>query len=471
MPLQTSSSTSNEGLGHAAAVLVHASEPTKTASPEERADAAAILAVARTRLILDKPFLGALVLRLPLVEAGAWCRSTGTDGRKLYYNPRWIGSLSQAQAQFALAHEALHCALGHFARRGSRVQRRWDLACDFAINPLLLDEGLKPPLGAQVLDLYRGMAAEEIYPCIADTLDREPFDNHLWDGDDAGQASGGRGEADTQGSDDAATQQAGQQGQSASQTKPETELNAGGVTPQHPAVSPSSEASDAPDTDAPPPPLSAQQKEQLQQQWQRHLAAAAQRARDAGKLGGALSRLTDAALAPQVSWRAALAHYLSQAARDDYTWLRPSRRNGEVAGDAILPSLRSHSGDIVVALDTSGSIDDADLAQFAGELNVIKGTLPVRLTLLACDATLAADAPWVTEAWEDFRLPRQFAGGGGTSFAPVFEWVEPQGAQPDALVYFTDGQGHIPAVPPHYPVLWLIKGKAPVPWGRRIQLN
>ncbi len=95
----------------------------------------------------------------------------------------------------------------------------------------------------------------------------------------------------------------------------------------------------------------------------------------------------------------------------------------------------------------------------------------MRLTLLACDAVLASDAPWVTESWEDFRLPRQFAGGGGTAFAPVFEWIEHSGAQPDALVYFTDALGDFPAVPPHYPVLWLIKGKAPVPWGRRIQLN
>ena len=124
------------------------------------------LAAARTRLILDKPFLGALVLRLPLKSAGAWCRTTATDARAIYYNPDWIGILTAAEVQFALAHAALHCALGHFARRGHRVQRKWDLACDFAINPLLLDEGLKPPPGAQALDLYRGMAAEEIYPCI-----------------------------------------------------------------------------------------------------------------------------------------------------------------------------------------------------------------------------------------------------------------------------------------------------------------
>lgn len=417
------------------------------------AGAAAKLASARAKLILDQPFLGALVLRLPLVAAGAWCRTTATDARRLYFNPQWIGSLTSAELQFALAHEALHCALGHFARRGHRIQRLWDLACDFAINPLLIDEGLKPPLGSQVLDLYRGMAAEEIYPCLDDSLDQETLDDHVWDGDEGGQ--GGRDE-----------DQNGGEG-SGTRSEPNAPAEGDGETP--PRVGAGGTANEA--CASPPPPLSAREKEQLQQQWQRHLAGAAQRAREAGKLSGKLARLADTALAPQVSWRAALAQYLSQAARDDYSWLRPSRRSSGSPGEVLWPSLRSHAGDIFVALDTSGSISDTDLAQFVGELNAIKGTLPVRITLLACDAALAPDAPWVCEPWQELRLPRKFAGGGGTAFAPVFEWLEREGAHPDALLYFTDGEAEFPKLAPYYPVLWLIKGKAPVPWGRRIQLN
>ena len=385
------------------------------------------LAAARTRLILDKPFLGALVLRLPLKPA-AWCRTTATDARTLYYNPAWIDSLSASQVQFALAHEALHCALGHFARRGHRVQRKWDLACDFAINPILLDEGLKPPGEALVLDVYRGLSAEEIYPCLADDNDdSEMMDDHLWDGDEGGGT--------------------GQQ----------QESGAGGTAGQNTGGSPS--------------PLSAQEKEQLQQQWQRHLAAAAQRAREAGKLSGQLARLTEAALAAQVSWRALLAQYLSQTARDDYSWQRPSRRTEGKSGEVIWPSLRSHSGDIHVAVDVSGSVSEADLAAFLGELNALKGTAPVRITLFACDSALADGAPWVFEPWDELRLPRQFAGGGGTAFAPVFDWIARHGQSPDTLVYFTDADGEFPPLAPDYPVLWLVKGKAPVPFGRRIQLN
>ena len=127
------------------------------------------LAVARTRLILDKPFLGALVLRLPMVAGDPkWCETTFSDGKTFYYNHDYIDALDPEQTQFALSHEALHCALSHFHRRGHRVKHRWDLACDYAINPLLMKDGLKPTPDAMHLLEYEGMTAEEIYPCLED---------------------------------------------------------------------------------------------------------------------------------------------------------------------------------------------------------------------------------------------------------------------------------------------------------------
>jgi predicted metal-dependent peptidase len=411
------------------------------------ARAADKLAAARTRLILDKPFLGALAMRLPLVAAGGWCRTTASDARQLFYSPAWIAGLSIAQAQFVLAHEALHCALGHFARRGHRVKRRWDLACDFAVNPLLAAEGLTPPAEAVVLPLYAGMAAEEIYPCLDDSLDSETLDDHRWDGDDGGQGTGGAPQADGTGGGN----------------RREPEQATGGATPTLPRGAAGAGS-------AAPQPLSGKEKEQLAQQWQRHLAAAAQRAREAGKLSGALARLAEAALAPRLSWRALLAQYLSQLAREDYSYQRPPRRGGGT-GDAILPSLRSRAGDLVVALDISGSVGPAELGQFIGELNAIKGALPVRVCLLACDAALAAEAPWRFEPWQALTMPDKLPGGGGTDFTPVFRWVADEGMRPDALIYFTDGDGRFPERAPDYPVLWLIKGNKPVPWGRRVQLD
>ncbi|HET9700564.1 MAG TPA: hypothetical protein VFP70_06555, partial [Burkholderiales bacterium] len=114
-----------------------------------RSQLEAKLAAARTRLILEQPFIGALVMHLPLRAADTnWCETTATDARAIHYNPAYISGLDLRQTQFVLAHEALHCALAHFARRSHRVKRRWDVACDYAVNLLLADEGLRPPPGA-----------------------------------------------------------------------------------------------------------------------------------------------------------------------------------------------------------------------------------------------------------------------------------------------------------------------------------
>ena len=130
------------------------------------------LAAARTRLILDKPFLGALVLRMPL-EMGdpSWCITATTDAKKIYFNYEYINQLHASETQFVLAKQALHCALSHFARRNHRVKHRWDLACEYAVNPLLLDEGFSPPPGTLIEDSFIGMTAEEIYCCLQDKDD------------------------------------------------------------------------------------------------------------------------------------------------------------------------------------------------------------------------------------------------------------------------------------------------------------
>ena len=402
------------------------------------------LAAARTKLILDKPFLGALVMRLPMVAADPeWCRSTATDARKFYYNEEFIDALTLDETQFMLAHEALHCALSHFARRQHRLKHLWDLACDFAINPLLVDDGLKAPPGSLMLEQFRGMTAEEIYPMLEDHEDKETLDTHAYDRDNQDGSGSGKTEKDLTPPDNPPPSK-GEQGDGNTGQTNEDQSKA----------------------DAPPP-LTPDEQETLNIQWQQRMAGAAQQAMQVGKLGGEMARMIDHLLQPQLPWRMLLARYLSSNARDDYSYMRPSRREG----DYILPSLRSHQIELVVALDTSGSIKEKEFGEFVAEINALKGQLRAKVTLLACDAALADGAPWSFEPWEEFTLPESFQGGGGTSFKPVFDWVAQQGAQPQSLVYFTDAEGEFPEKEPSYPVLWLIKGKNPVPWGQRIQLN
>ncbi len=387
------------------------------------------LIAARTKLILDKPFLGVLVLRLPMVEADPkWCQTVATDARCFYYNPHYVAALSSEQTQFVLAHEALHCGLSHFARRQHRQKQRWDLACDYAINPLLLQDGLSPPPGVLIFDEHEGMTAEEIYPLIDENNDDKPMDKHVYD-----------------------EQQNSQPNQVAlPSTQQSDPNNTGGQQIQK----------------TQPPPLSETEKQTLAVQWQQRLVGAAQQAFQAGKLQGAMARIVDHFLQPQLPWQALLASYLSMTAKDDYTYMRPSRREG----NAIYPSLRSGQINIVIVLDISGSISNAEIKAFLSEINALKGQLRATIALFACDDKLTEDSPWFYEPWEDFSAPKQFKGGGGTDFRPAFDYLNKLGQTPELLIYFTDAQGVFPQEPNHYPVIWLVKGKSKVPWGKVVYL-
>lgn len=364
------------------------------------------LHAARTRLVLEKPFVGALSLHLPLVPAPER-RTVACDARAIYFNPAYVASLPLSGIQFLLAHEALHCALQHFHRRGHRLKARWDVACDYAVNGLLAADGLAPPPGALTDPRFAGLSAEEIYPLL--DSGGELLDEHLFGGAEGGMSGDG-----------------------------------------------------TPSNDLPPAP-SAVERDALAQRWAGRVAALAQAAE--GRLPGAWRRALDRFFEPALPWRALLARYLMGAARDDYRFARPSRREG----DALFPALHSGEIELVVALDTSGSVSDAELAEFVAEIDALKGQVRANLTLYACDERVAG--PWRFPAWEPAALPERLAGGGGTRFSPVFDAVDADGRRPDLLVYFTDAEGEFPALPPPYPVLWLVKGRAPVPWGVRVQLN
>ncbi|SMN16874.1 Sll7028 protein [uncultured Candidatus Thioglobus sp.] len=403
------------------------------------------LTKARTQLILDKPFLGNLVLRLPMKAAGSWCRTSATDAKSFYYNPSFIEKLDNHQTKFVLIHEALHCALTHFARRGTRDKHKWDLACDFAINPLLVKEGFRPPLDVPIFTKYESMIAEEIYPMIDDSIDTEPMDQHLYDDnpkDDADESDGGMREDSLDGQKD-------------------DSAGKGQDSKQSPGNTNSDDLADQ------PPPLTPDEMQELSSQWQKNLASSAQLAQQAGKLDGEFAKLIDFFLQPQLSWQSLLAQYMSSLARDDFSYARPSRRSG----NAILPSLRSSQIDIAVAIDTSGSIYQEEIDEFVSEINAIKSNMRTSITLIACDEKINDNLIWRFEAWDELQFPVSLGGGKGTNFNPVFNYIDEQDSPSSVLIYFTDAKGKFPEFEPNYPVMWLVKGKEPIPWGSRIQLN
>jgi predicted metal-dependent peptidase len=441
------------------------------------------LAAARTRLILDKPFLGALVLRLPLVAADpSWCKGAATDAKKLYYNQDYIHALTIQQTQFVLAKQALHCALSHFARRQHRIKHRWDLACDYAVNPLLINDGLKAPPETLVDDSFDGMTAEEIYHYI-DDLDNEDseLDKESEDPPDEPPDDPADDSKDSQDNNDPNQDQETQQSPEADRGTDEKDNPDSNGEPDADEPGTNELDRNEPDTgqtgndssglgDLAPQPatLSPQEQEELSVQWQQRLAGAAQQAMQAGKLGGAMARMVEFMLQPKLPWRMLLARYMTSSAREDYSYARPSSRRGD---PAIFPSMRSSQIDIAVGIDISGSVDEKELNEFMSEVDAIKANMRARITVLPCDAVLAEGAPFIFDPWEEIKLPDELKGGGGTDFCPVFDWLELQDKQPDLLVYFTDCRGSFPELEPSFPVIWLVKGKDNAPWGQRVQLN
>jgi predicted metal-dependent peptidase len=395
------------------------------------------VAAARLRLMLERPFLGSLVAHLPIVESER-CRSFATDAERIYANVAAVSDWPDENVRFSLAHLTLHCALGHLERRGGREAQRWHSACDHAVNQLLLEDGIAVPARAPIDRRLRGLSAEEIYTRLesvaAGSFEGEVFADETFEGGWSGSGMSERARPS------AGPYRAEPRSQ-ADQSENGADLEEGGARP--------------PD---------GQGLGDVAWRWRERVALSAAAAQAGRGLGRVWRDLLGSMQSERLSWRSVLARFMTALGAEDFTFARPSRRESE----ALLPGRASPTIDLVAAIDTSGSIDGDDLASFLTELHGLKGQVRARLTVLACDQELAPGTPWRFEPHETLDLPEDLGGGGLTRFTPVFEWVNRQGYPPQALIYLTDGIGEFPAGPPAYPVLWIVKGPAQVPWGERI---
>jgi len=382
------------------------------------------LTAARTTLVLGSPFFGALALRLRLV-ADPSCDTAWTDGVSIGYNPAFIDSLTQPELTGLLAHEVLHVANGHCWRRDGRDPRQWNVAADYAINGALVDAKFALPEDGLLDPQYTGKSAEWIYARLPQ--DPPPPESPEGEGE-------GEGEDSPEGEDAPEGEEAPQGG---SQDAPQA-----------------GEVRDAPqDADAP-----------SEAEWQQAVREASQLA---GSMGGDLERHIEAATAARVDWRSILRRFVQETARADYTWTRPSPRY--VASGMYLPALHSEAlPPIVIAIDTSGSIDKVALAQFAAELDaVVSEAQPSRVHVMSCDTAVRSSDTF--ERGEPLTVTPK--GGGGTDFRPLFEAVEDLPEPPCCVIYLTDLYGPFPTEEPPYPVLWAATSDHVTPFGETVRLE
>jgi predicted metal-dependent peptidase len=412
---------------------------------------------ARTQLLLNQPFFGTLCLRLKLVTGDL--PTMATDGRRIVYDPAFVEELTAAELEAVLAHEVLHCVLGHHCRRGGRDPQLWNEAADLAINPILIGNGFSLPSGALLDPAFENLSAEEIYAQLVERSREEssPAPNQSPQPNTEAGASPGQ-EPQPQHSPDS--------GNSAQAPSSPTH-DAGGNEAEHQSLSPGGfgEVWDATDEQG----RLASEAENSRQQHEWNIAAdqALRAARSCGCEPANLARPLNENRQSKQDWRALLREFVAATSPCDYRWTPPNRRY--IASGLYLPSVeRAGVGTIVVAVDTSGSIGQEELEQFAGEITAISDEAkPEAIHIVYCDAVVQSTQQFGPSEPIDLE-PR---GGGGTDFRPVFEWVEANQIAPACLIYLTDLCCHSYPQVPDYPVLWVTDSRRSAPFGETVRLN
>lgn len=138
----------------------------------------------KAKLLLDYPFFGTIASGMENVVNDN-IESFATREGKFEYREGYMEALSEAERIFALCNSALHEALSHTHRRGNRSPWLWNMACDYAINTLLIESGFTPPPAITYDKRFGNLSAEEIYHELSlEFLDQEQNDRDSDEGRD-----------------------------------------------------------------------------------------------------------------------------------------------------------------------------------------------------------------------------------------------------------------------------------------------
>ncbi len=436
-------------------------EPTATQEPPSSSPAdltvlKARLFRARATLVEASPFLGSLVLKVPLlITEDPRVETACVDGRGIcYFGRSFLEALELPALRSVLLHEALHLALDAFPRCGARRPLRWNIAHDFAINLLIdesdlgrdflgLPEAFKPLLDAR----FKGLPAEEIY----EGLPQDLGELGLADADCIRDAIEGMSREEKAAFGKAILNEFNQEALSADEWG-SVRKAAEGIPARIRGDLPPSLAQGRPERfdrlrelfplvagpgggygdlwfDAWTA-LTAAEREALRESWREKLMEAAEQAlqgaKGIGHLPGWAQKLLGPLLTPQIPWQAMLAQRIHGHLRGRRrTFSRPGRRSHAVG--AVLPGPIKDRGPVGVFVDVSGSVGPDQLGAFMGELVGIlqNAELPVRL--ITWDASVQEDL--YLEHPEDILSAIQersleFRGGGGTDPRCVIERLD-----------------------------------------------
>jgi predicted metal-dependent peptidase len=371
--------------------------------------------------------------------------TAATDGRNILINPKYLAGLKPAERIFVYAHEVDHAISKHPSRgkhyrsEGTLRGHEWDaqqanIMMDYVINAGLLENGIgmMNPSWMYADDVTGEDLWEDVY-------ERKYKKN-----------PGGQGKGTTY----------GQSGKAPKGAKGDPAADAQGG---------------AFDTifDPPTDPATGQEDLPSEAEFKEAIARAAAAAKAQGKLPGSLQRKVDQILEPQVDWREHVRMLMTgKIGSRSETWDRPNRRRLALNPLVIIPGRRGFGADTVaVAIDTSGSIGERELNAFFSEVGgVLADVRPKRVVLIHCDAAInRVDEANTLDELNDIRA-KGACGGGGTSFIPVFDYIEKEHLKPEALIYITDMYGSFPDKAPAYPVIWCKTTDVEPPFGDSVKI-
>lgn len=385
---------------------------------------------ARIQLLKKHPFYGFLALRLRFIIDNKMDPPTSkVDFRgSMFYDEKFIEKQSDDELQWTVAHEVMHMALLHhtrfFGKRDSLRWTCWNFAGDIIINDILKQSQLGEPKDTpnsdrEGLKKFKGKITEAIY----EELVKNSKLIEIWGGgcDSLIPTSGDGKEDSGGGSGDIKRGVRGVGG------------IVGGMGEKD------KDKSGKPETSG----LSEEEIKKLSEEWKKAVIQAANTARKQGKLPAYIENLIDFWLQPEkVKWKELLFRHIQQIIPKDYTWMKPSKK--AMAAGYYLPGYKKENIDIVIGLDVSGSIGDDEYVSFLSEMKYISNCFSsFRFYVISsdCEVKDAFESVDIDEILEHLKKRK---GYGGTSFVPIFKWIEDEKPNSKILIYFTDGYGDFP---------------------------
>ena len=355
------------------------------------------LTTARVGLLLKAPFFGNMATRMKLIDASDWCPTAATNGRDFMYNKKFVEKLSVKKLEFLFAHEICHGIFDHFGRLGSRIPMLANIAQDYAVNQILVDERI----GDKITEVqicydakYRGMAWEEIYDELFEKSEKmsmeqllsqlgDLLDEHI--NEEEGAGAGNKDGKDGKGK----------------------------------------------------PSLSKEEAEQIRQEIKNAMIQSAAAA-GAGKAPAGIQRMIKNITEPKMDWRQLVQQEIQSIVRNDYSFQRVNRKS--MHSGAILPGMKEATTiDVAISIDMSGSIGDEDATAFLSEIKGIMDQYEDFKINLWCFDTDIYNHRVITHDEAHELVDYEPQGGGGTDFEANWRFMEENGIQPKKFIMFTDG--------------------------------